>query len=93
MSELLGKVFNVSRVPASTHSVQVGDFKTLEEAKTAMIEHYKNNPKRGKFVYRIAEEEIEEIGGAVFRKFSMTIGVGESPYYKKFSMDELKEMI
>ena len=91
MGKSLGYVFNVSRRTATGKSQNIGDFKTLEEAETAMKKHYRETPKRGKFQYIIREEQLEEIGGTVFRKFCMTLyGDGKRNYYKKYTAEELK---
>lgn len=93
MGQVIGKVFNVQRVPKTAKSVTVGDFDTLEQAKAAMLEHYKTNPKRGNFFYRISEDELEDVGGTVMRKFTISLAGDDGPYYKRFSMGELKEMV
>jgi hypothetical protein len=91
MGKSLGYVFNVRRSTATGKSQNVGDFKTLEEAETAMKKHYHETPKRGKFEYVISEEELEDIGGVILRKFCMTLyGDGKRNYYKKYSAEELK---
>jgi hypothetical protein len=91
MSKSLGFIFHVSRRTATGKSQNIGDFKTLPEAETAMLKHYTETPKRGKFEYVIAEEELEDIGGVIFRKFCMTLYVdGKRNYYKKYSAEELK---
>ena len=91
MGKSLGYVFNVSRRTATGKSANVGDFKTLEEAETAMKKHYMATPKRGQFYYVISEEELEEIGGTVFRKFCLVLsGDGHRSYYKKYTAEELK---
>lgn len=93
MGQIIGKVFNVQRVHKTAKNVTVGDFDTLEQAKAAMLDHYKTNAKRGNFFYRISEEELEDIGGTVMRRFTISLAGEDGPYYKKFSMDELKEMV
>jgi len=50
-----------------TKTTIVGSFETMEEAEAAMLRHYKETPKRGKFHYRISVEELREIGGVMFR--------------------------
>jgi hypothetical protein len=91
MGKSLGYVFNVSRRTATGKSANVGDFKTLEEAETAMKKHYTETPKRGKIYYVISEEELEDIGGVIIRKFCMALyGDGKRNYYKKYSAEELK---
>jgi len=91
MGKSLGFIFNVRRSTATGKSANVGDFKTLEEAETAMKKHYQATPKRGQFYYVISEEELEEIGGVIMRKFCITLsGDGHRPYYKKYTAEELK---
>ncbi len=91
MGKSLGFIFNVRRGTATGKSVNIGDYKTLEEAEAAMLQHYHETPKRGKFEYVISEEELEDIGGVTFRKFCMTLyGDGKRNYYKKYSAEELK---
>lgn len=91
MGKSLGYVFNVRRSTATGKSVNVGDFKTLEEAEAAMKKHYTETPKRGKFYYVISEEELEDIGGVIVRKFCTALyGDGKRNYYKKYSAEELK---
>ena len=91
MGQVIGKVFNVQRVPKTANTVTVGDFDTLQQAEEAMLEHYRTNPKRGKFFYRISEDELEKIGGTIMRKFMISLAGGGN-YYKRYSIDELKEM-
>ncbi len=86
------KVFHVSRFTKTGKGTSVGDFDTVEQAKAAMLEHYKSTPKRGRFGYSITEEEIEEINGYAYRTFSMVISGGNRPYYKRFMADELKAL-
>lgn len=54
-----------------------------------MLDHYKSQPKRGKFDYRI---ELENIGGTVFRRHTISLGLDAGPYYKRYKQDELKSM-
>lgn len=91
MGKSLGYVFNVSRRTATGKSANVGDFKALEEAEAAMKKHYTETPKRSKFYYVISEEELEDIGGVIFRKFCMALyGDGHRNYYKKYTAEALK---
>ena len=83
------KVFHVMRTTQTGKTVHLGDFDTVDEAKTVMIEHYKQTPKRGKFRYWITEDELEEIGGVMMRKTCLAFG-NNGPYRKKFDADELK---
>ena len=92
MAEILRTVFNVRRVPKTARATTVGDFETLEQAERAMLDHYKSQPKRGRFDYRISEDELENIGGTVFRRHTISLGLGAGPYYKRYEQDELKSM-
>lgn len=92
MSKIIGTVYNVQRVPKTATATNVGDFQTLEEAKTAMLEHFKKTPKRGSFFYRISEAELEDFDGVIMRKFCLVLSVGNGSYYKLFSMEELKAL-
>lgn len=83
-------IFNVSRSTATGKAVNVGDFDTVEQAQAAMLNHYRETPKRGKFMYRICEEELEEIDGIVFRKICVVLSNNKQSYYKRFTADELK---
>lgn len=91
MGQVIGKVFNVQRVPKTAKTVTVGDFDTLKQAEEAMLEHYKTNHKRGNFFYRISEDELEDIGGTIMRKFMISLSGGGN-YYKRYSIDDLKNM-
>ncbi len=84
------KVFHVFRSTKTGKTVNVGDFDTVEQAREAMMEHYKKTPKHGKFWYSISEEELKEINGVVFREFCMVLSGGDKPYFKRFTADELK---
>lgn len=64
-------VYTVTRSTKSK-TVFVGHFDTEAEAKTAMIEHFRSTPKRGKFHYRISMEKLREIGGVMFRSTDLT---------------------
>lgn len=82
-------VFHVSRATKTGKTVNVGDFDTLEMAKSAMLEHFNATPKRGKFWYSISEDTLKDIGGVTFRETCVCIG-GNGPYRKTFLPDELK---
>jgi hypothetical protein len=91
MGKSLGYVFNVRRSTATGKSQNIGDYKTLEEAEAAMKKHYTETPKRGKFHYVISEDELEDVGGVIFRKFCLVLsGDGHRSYYKKYTAEELK---
>ena len=51
-----------------TKSVAVGGYDTEDDAKAAMIEHFRRTPKRGNFYYRITQERLREIDGIMFRE-------------------------
>lgn len=85
-------VFHVSRSSKTGKTVNVGDFDTLDAAREAMLSHYKVTPKRGNFYYRISEDELEEIGGVMMRRTCLVIS-GNGPYNKKFTAEELKQML
>lgn len=85
-------VFHVSRATKTGKRVNVGDFDTLAEARTAMLAHFNATPKRGKFYYSISEDTLKEIGGVLFRETCLCIG-GNGPYRKTFLPDELKKMV
>ena len=51
-----------------TKSVAVGGYDTEDDAKAAMIEHFRITPKRGNFYYRITQERLREIDGIMFRE-------------------------
>ena len=91
MGQILGKVFNVTRVPKTAHRINVGDFETLELAEKAMVEHYKKEPKRGKFYYSISEDELEDFDGVTMRRTVLCL-TGRGPYYKRYEQGELKSM-
>lgn len=86
-------VFHVTRSTKTGRTVNVGDFDTVEQAHAAMLEHYKGMQKRGKFWYRISEEELEEINGIMYRKLCMVISEKNGPYNKKFTGEELKTLV
>lgn len=85
-------VFSVSRSTKTGRPVNIGDFDTVERAQEAMLEHYRNTPKRGQFWYTIAESVLKEVGGTVFRTISVNLGGSKGPYYKMFRADELKAL-
>lgn len=86
------RVFHVCRSTNTGKTVDVGDFDTVEQAQEAMLKHYKETPKRGKFWYSISEEELKEINGVVFREFGMVLFGDNKPYFKRFMADELKSL-
>lgn len=92
MEQLLGNVFNVYKRFATAKSIEVGDFKTKEEAIEAMINHYKTNAKRGNFAYVISQCELEEMSGFVFRKTTLSLCGTDKHFYHKYSKDELLTM-
>ena len=92
MGQAFGRVFNVSRVPKTARCINVGDFETLELAEKAMVVHYKNSPKRGKFYYNISEDELEDFNGVAMRRTTLCLTSG-GPYYKRYDQDELKNMV
>ncbi len=65
----MATVYTVTR-RTKTKTVVVGSYDTRAEAKTAMVKHFNSTPKRGKFSYSIAEEELREIGGVMFRSYT-----------------------
>lgn len=84
-------VFHVSRATKTGKTVNVGDFDTQAEAQAAMLAHYNDTPKRGKFWYSISEDTLKQVGDVVFRESCLVIS-GSGPYYKKFTPDELKKL-
>ncbi len=84
---IVERVFSVHR-QTKTKGEHVGDFKNLIEAEQAMVQHYTVSPKRGKIEYVIAEEDIEEIGGVLYRAFT----VSKNRFYKCYSAAKVKEM-
>lgn len=80
------KVFHVYRSNKSRKTTVVGDFDTLEAAKEAMLEHYRNTPKRGQFWYVVSEDNLKEIGGVMFRETCYFDG----SYHRTFKAEELK---
>lgn len=87
-------VYTVVRHTKTTKSTRVGDYGNAEEAKTAMVEHYKTTPKRGDFYYCISQEDLEDIGGVTFRKITLVLNNdGSRNYFARFDRDKLKQMI
>lgn len=86
-------VFHVARSTKTGKTVDVGDFDTVEQAHVAMLEHYKGTPKRGKFWYRITEEELMELGGVMYRRFCIVTSKKNRPYIKKFTAEDLKALV
>ncbi|WP_304430084.1 hypothetical protein [Faecalibaculum rodentium] len=70
-----------------TKSVEVGCFDTEDAAKTAMIEHFRSTPKRGKFYYRITQEGRRKIDGIMFREFDSS-----KPSWK-YTREQLEAMV
>lgn len=79
-------VYSVIRY-AKTKSVTVGSYDTEAEAKAAMVEHFSSTPKRGKFYYRICQEELKEAGGVMFRCFA-----SDSPTWR-YTREQLEAMV
>lgn len=79
-------VFHVYKSNKSRKTVIVGDFDTLEEAREAMLKHYRSTPKRGQFWYVISEDNLREVGGVLFRETCY----GDGSYHKTFTANELK---
>lgn len=87
MGQILGKTFVVKKLPKTKGSISVGYYDTKQEAKDAMIEHYKNNSKRGKFCYSISEERLEDCGGYIMHSFT------SGDYYTRYTQEQLKYMV
>lgn len=85
-------VYNVTRSTATGKRVNVGDFETIDAARVAMVDHYHQTPKRGKFSYTIAQQELREIGGILMRVETLVLYGENHPYYHKFTQEELKTM-
>lgn len=92
MGVLLGDVFNVCKRFTTAKTVQIGDFKTKEEAISAMLEHYRTNAKRGNFSYVVSQCELEEIDGTVFRRTTLSLCGADNRFYKKYGKEELAKM-
>lgn len=85
-------VYNVTRATASGKYTNIGDYDTVHAAQFAMIEHYKQTPRRGKFYYIISQQEVKEISGVSMRIQCLVLSGESRPYYHKFTADELKAM-
>lgn len=85
-------VFHVSRSTKTGKTTNVGDFDTVEQAREAMLEHYRKTPKRGQFWYTITQEDLDEIRGIVFRTLCLALSGEDKPYYGRFMADELKSL-
>ena len=70
-----------------TKSVAVGGYDTEDDAKAAMIEHFRRTPKRGNFYYRITQERLREIDGIMFREVDSS-----SPSWR-YTREQLEAMV
>ena len=70
-----------------TKSVAVGGYDTEDDAKAAMIEHFRRTPKRGNFCYRITQERLREIYGIMFRELDSS-----SPSWR-YTREQLEAMV
>ena len=70
-----------------TKSVAVGGYDTEDDAKAAMIEHFRRTPKRGNFYYRITQERLREIDGIMFRELNSS-----SPSWR-YTREQLEAMV
>ena len=70
-----------------TKSVGVGGYDTEDDAKAAMIEHFRRTPKRGNFYYRITQERLREIDGIMFRELDSS-----SPSWR-YTREQLEAMV
>jgi|MucameStandDraft_1065616.scaffolds.fasta_scaffold15142_4 hypothetical protein len=70
-----------------TKSVAVGGYDTEDDAKAAMIEHFRRTPKRGNFYYRITQERLREIDGIMFRELDSS-----SPSWR-YTREQLEAMV
>ena len=70
-----------------TKSVAVGGYDTEDDAKAAMIEHFRRTPKRGNFYYRITQERLREIDGLMFRELDSS-----SPSWR-YTREQLEAMV
>ena len=70
-----------------TNSVAVGGYDTEDDAKAAMIEHFRRTPKRGNFYYRITQERLREIDGIMFRELDSS-----SPSWR-YTREQLEAMV
>lgn len=85
MKEKLGNEYQVTKYFKSAPAVRVGGFKSIQDAEKAMVEHYKNNSKRGNFYYRVQEVELERIDGIVY----CSLILGGNQYSRKYTKEEL----
>ena len=92
MEKILGNVYNVRKGFSTAKSIQVGEYKTADEAINAMLEHYKTNPKRGNFTYTISDSELREIGGIVYRTSILSLCEADKQFYHKYNKIELDAM-
>ena len=70
-----------------TKSVAVGGYDTEDDAKAAMIEHFRRTPTRGNFYYRITQERLREIDGIMFRELDSS-----SPSWR-YTREQLEAMV
>ena len=70
-----------------TKSVAVGGYDTEDDAKAAMIEHFRRTPKRGNFYYRITQERLREIDRIMFRELDSS-----SPSWR-YAREHLEAMV
>ena len=70
-----------------TKSVAVGGYDTEDDAKAAMIEHFRRTPKRGNFYYRITQERLREIDGIMFQELDSS-----SPSWR-YTREQLEAMV
>ena len=70
-----------------TKSVAVGGYDTEDDAKAAIIEHFRRTPKRGNFYYRITQERLREIDGIMFRELDSS-----SPSWR-YTREQLEAMV
>ena len=82
----MANVYVVGRY-TKTKSVAVGGYDTEDDAKAAMIEHFRRTPKRGNFYYRITQERLREIDGIMFRELDSS-----SPSWR-YTREQLEAMV
>ncbi len=82
----MANVYVVARY-TKTKSVAVGGYDTEDDAKAAMIEHFRRTPKRGNFYYRITQERLREIDGIMFRELDSS-----SPSWR-YTREQLEAMV
>ena len=70
-----------------TKTTIVGSFETTEEAEAAMLGHYKETPKRGRFYYSIWKEKLEVIGGVAYRSTDL------SQKAARYTKEQLEAMV